>query len=102
MHDLSIETLKQMNLAEFLSRHYGLSFRRCGAVYQCRSPFTDEKKPSFFVRLVEGHWLFKDFSSGAGGSVSGGPCGGMPGGTSGGGASGGLSGGISGSPASTV
>jgi hypothetical protein len=69
VHDLSIETLKQMNLAEFLSRHYGLSFRRCGAVYQCRSPFTDEKKPSFFVRLVEGHWLFKDFSSGAGGSV---------------------------------
>jgi hypothetical protein len=69
VHDLSIETLKQMNLVEFLSRHYGLRFRRCGAVYQCRSPFTREKKPSFFVRLVEGHWLFKDFSSGAGGSV---------------------------------
>ena len=69
MHDLNIETLKQMNLAEFLSRHYGLSFRRWRAVYQCRSPFTDKKKASFFVRLVEGHWLFKDFSSGAGGSV---------------------------------
>ena len=69
MHDLSVEALKQMNLAEFLSRHYGLSFRRCGGVYQCRSPFTGENKPSFFVRLVEGHWLFKDFSSGAGGSV---------------------------------
>ena len=24
MNDLSIETLKQMNLAEFLTRHYGL------------------------------------------------------------------------------
>jgi DNA primase len=58
-----------MNLAEFLSRHYGLSFQRCGAAYQCRSPFTGEKKASFFVRLVEGHWLFKDFSGGAGGSI---------------------------------
>jgi DNA primase len=58
-----------MNLAEFLCRHYGLSFQRCGAAYACCSPLTGEKKPSFFVRLVEGHWLFKDFSSGTGGSV---------------------------------
>jgi DNA primase len=69
MHELTIEMLKQLNLAAFLSRHYGLSFRQRGGTYQCRSPFTDEKNPSFFVRLVEGHWLFKDYSSGAGGSI---------------------------------
>jgi hypothetical protein len=32
------------------------------------SPFTEETKRSFFVRQVNGHWLFKDFSSGYGGS----------------------------------
>jgi molybdenum-dependent DNA-binding transcriptional regulator ModE len=58
-----------MNLAEFLSRHYGLAFRRRGAEYLCCSPFTGERRPSFFVRLVGGHWLFKDFSSGVGGSI---------------------------------
>jgi DNA primase len=69
VNDLSIEALKQMNLAEFLTRHYGLEFRRRGARYQCCSPFTGERRPSFFVRLVDGHWLFKDFSSGVGGSI---------------------------------
>lgn len=65
----SVEGLKALDLVEFLSRHYGLSFTRQGAAYACRSPFTEEKTPSFFVRLVDGHWLFKDFSSGAGGSI---------------------------------
>lgn len=69
MNDLSIEALKQMNLMEFLTRHYGLEFRRRGATYQCCSPLTGERRPSFFVRLVDGHWLFKDFSSGVGGSI---------------------------------
>lgn len=69
MNDLSIESLKQMNLAEFLSRHYGLEFLRRGATYVCCSPFTGERRPSFFVRLVDRHWLFKDHSGGAGGSI---------------------------------
>lgn len=69
MNDLSVEALKQMNLAEFLTRHYGLEFLRRGGTYYCCSPFNDEQRPSFFVRLVQGHWLFKDFSSGAGGSI---------------------------------
>jgi len=58
-----------MNLAEFLTRHYGLEFRRRGTRYQCCSPFTGESRASFFVRWVDGHWLFKDFSSGVGGSI---------------------------------
>lgn len=69
MSNLSVEALKQMDLVAFLADQYGLEFRRQGDAYACCSPFTGERKPSFFVRLVKGHWLFKDFSSGAGGSV---------------------------------
>ena len=69
MSGTSVEALKQMNLVDFLSQQYGLKLRRCGTEYKCCSPFTAETNPSFFVRLVQGHWLFKDFSSGEGGSI---------------------------------
>lgn len=65
----SIETLKNLNLVDFLRNHYHLDFQPIGGAYACRSPFTQDKTPSFFVRLVDGHWLFKDFSSGYGGSI---------------------------------
>jgi len=65
----SIEALKQVNLVELLSHHYGLEFEHRGSVWACRSPFTEEGRPSFFVRVVKGQWLFKDFSSGAGGTI---------------------------------
>ncbi len=64
-----IEALKQMNLVEFLTEHYGLNFTRSGSGYVAGSPFGADKRPSFFVRQVEGRWLFKDFSSGLGGSI---------------------------------
>jgi hypothetical protein len=67
--DLSVEGLKQMDLVEFLSGHYGLQFRRRGAAFACLSPFGQESTPSFFVRLVGGHWLFKDFSASLGGTI---------------------------------
>jgi len=67
--DDGVEALKRINLVEFLSQHYGLQFERRGAGFACRSPFTQESTPSFFVRLVDGHWLFKDFSGGAGGTI---------------------------------
>ena len=66
---LNIEALKGLNLVDFLTDQYGLKFRRAGNAYVCLSPFTQEKDPSFFVRLVEGRWLFKDFSSGNGGTI---------------------------------
>jgi DNA primase len=69
MSAVSIEALKEMNLVEFLSRHYGLRLRPSGGAYACRSPFTGESNPSFFVRLVGGHWVFKDFSIDAGGTI---------------------------------
>jgi len=68
MHQ-NVEALKQIDLVQFLSQYYGLQFRRRGAAFACCSPFTEESSPSFFVRLVNGHWLFKDFSSGTGGTI---------------------------------
>jgi hypothetical protein len=67
--ELRVEALKRLDLVDFLSRNYGLHFHRTGNQYCCYSPFNEEKRPSFFVRLVEGRWLFKDFSSGFGGSI---------------------------------
>jgi len=67
--DRSVEALKQVNLVDFLARQYGLELRRRGAAFACRSPFTEDREPSFFVQRVQGHWLFKDFSSGAGGTI---------------------------------
>jgi len=64
-----IETYKQVNLVEFLTEHYGLKFKKSGSGYVAGSPFGADKTPSFFVRQLGSHWLFKDFSSGFGGSI---------------------------------
>lgn len=76
---LRIEEVKGINMVDFLSCHYGLDFSVSGVDvdvqdysgrhYCCLSPFTQERNASFFVRQVDGHWLFKDFSSGYGGSL---------------------------------
>lgn len=58
-----------MNLVDFLSEHYGLKFRKSGSGFVASSPFGADKRPSFFVRKLGNHWLFKDFSSGLGGSI---------------------------------
>ena len=74
-----IEEVKGLNMVDFLSCHYGLDFSvsgtgvelqgHSGRNYCCLSPFKQEGNASFFVRQVDGHWLFKDFSSGHGGSL---------------------------------
>jgi DNA primase len=73
-----IEEFKGLNMVDFLSRYYGLDFSKGGVEgaegysgdqYRCLSPFKEESNASFFVREVEGHWLFKDFCSGHGGSL---------------------------------
>jgi DNA primase len=66
---LSIEDIKSLDLAELLSVYYGMHFKRVGNEYVTTSPFNEEMEPSFFVRKLNGHWLFKDFSSGHGGSI---------------------------------
>jgi transposase-like protein len=70
-----IEEVKGLNMVDFLSRYYGLDFSKNGVAgfsggqYRCLSPFKAETNASFIVREVEGHWLFKDFCSGHGGSL---------------------------------
>lgn len=65
-----IEYLKRLNMAELLSRHYQMQFTQKGNVYASLSPFGEESEPSFFIKQEsDGHWLFKDFSSGHGGSI---------------------------------
>ncbi len=68
-----IEEIKHLNMVDFLSCHYGLNFSSSGhgdgLNYCCLSPFIEERRASFFVREVDEHWLFKDFSSGYGGSL---------------------------------
>ena len=64
-----IDALKQLNLVDFLTQYYGFRFSQRGTGYVASSPFGVDQNPSFFVRLAEGRWLFKDFSSGLGGSI---------------------------------
>lgn len=71
-----IEYVKGLDMVAFLSRYYGLDFSghgvhgvSGGGAHRCLSPFKEESRASFFVRQVDGHWLFKDFSSGYGGSL---------------------------------
>ena len=66
---ITIDALKQVNLVDFLRDHYGLECRRVGSGYVMSSPFADDRQPSFSVREQAGRWLFKDFSSGLGGSI---------------------------------
>ena len=49
-----IEALKQMNLVDFLTEHYGLKFSASGSGYVASSPFGADRNPSFFVRQLEG------------------------------------------------
>ncbi len=68
-----IEYVKGLDMVDFLSRHYGLDFCDHGGAGRdqpcCLSPFKEERNASFFVREIDGHWLFKDFSGGCGGSL---------------------------------
>ncbi len=68
-----VEYVKGLDMVEFLSSHYDLDFSGHGGSgggrHCCFSPFKEESRGSFFVREVNGHWLFKDFSSGYGGSL---------------------------------
>lgn len=66
---ISVEDSKRIDLVEFLSNHYDMKFSPSGNSYVSLSLFSEEKEPSFFVRQVDGRWLFKDFSSGQGGSI---------------------------------
>ncbi len=63
------DQLKAVDLVRFCERCYGMQFQRKGHVFMCLSPFGAEQEPSFVVHQKNGQWLFKDFSSGKGGSI---------------------------------
>jgi DNA primase len=65
------EEIKRLDMVKLLNLWYGMDFEKVGNgnSYRSHSVFTCERYPSFFVRCVDGHWLFKDFSSGYGGSL---------------------------------
>lgn len=65
---ITVEEIKGLNIVDLLTKYYGMKFSFVGNQQASLSPFTEETKPSFFVRQVNNHWLFKDFSSGYGGS----------------------------------
>ena len=65
----NIEELKRVNLADFLTEHYGMAFRVAGSSFCAFSPFCEETKPSFFVWFDDGHWLFKDFAAQLSGTI---------------------------------
>ena len=54
--DQNVEALKQIDLVQFLSQYYDLQFRRSGAAFACRSPFTEESSNRF--RLDDDERLF--------------------------------------------
>jgi hypothetical protein len=66
---LNINQLKALDLVAFCRSCYGMQFQRKGDVFVCLSPFREEKNPSFVIHQRCGQWLFKDFSSGKGGSI---------------------------------
>ncbi len=66
---LNINQLKALDLVVFCKSCYGMKFQRKGNVFVCLSPFGEEKNPSFVIHHKQGQWLFKDFSSGKGGSI---------------------------------
>lgn len=66
---LNIDQLKAIDLVNFCEQCYGFQFQRQGNVFVSLSPFKKETNPSFVIHQNNGHWLFKDFSSGRGGSI---------------------------------
>jgi DNA primase len=63
------QEIKRLDMVRLLKLWYGMDFEKVGNGYRSYSVFTGERNPSFFVRCVDGHWLFNDFSSGYGGSL---------------------------------
>ena len=65
-----IETLKQINLMEFMSRCWMTEFKREGSRYVALSPFREESTPSVYVsKKRDGHWVFCDHGSDAEGTI---------------------------------
>lgn len=60
---ITIDQVRQLSIVDVVARYVDL--KKAGANYRARSPFTNEKSPSFYV--VPAKQIFKCFSSGKGG-----------------------------------
>jgi len=68
--DLTVDTLKRINLVEIMSRCWQVEFTREGKNYVACSPFRQEQDPSFYVNEEDdGHWVYYDHGSGQGGTI---------------------------------
>lgn len=59
----TIDAIKALDIIEIIGKH--VTLKKVGNNYKCKSPFTDEKTPSFTVSPAK--QIFKCFSSGHGG-----------------------------------
>jgi len=65
-----LESLKKMNLVEFMTRCWETEFKRQGTRYMAHSAFRKESTPSMYVsRKKDGHWVFCDHGSSAEGTI---------------------------------
>jgi len=65
-----LETLKKINLVEFMSRCWETDFKREGTRHVALSAFRKESTPSMYVsRKKDGHWVFCDHGSSAKGTI---------------------------------
>jgi len=66
----TINTLKETNLVEFMSRCWQVEFTQEGKKFIAHSPFRQEQDPSFYVSQEDdGHWVYYDHGSGRGGTI---------------------------------
>lgn len=61
----TIENVKEADIVKVIQHYYEL--KQSGSVYKCKSPFTEEKTPSFVVSPSKN--IFKCFSTGIGGDA---------------------------------
>jgi len=65
-----LETLKKVNLAEFMSACWDVKFECKGRQFVARSPFREEKNPSLYVRQEKDkHWVYYDHGNGSSGTI---------------------------------
>ena len=65
-----LNTLKEINLMEFMAKCWHTEFVREKTGYVTRAPFREEKNPSLYVNQKDdGHWVFFDHGTGKGGTI---------------------------------
>jgi len=60
----TIDQIRELSIVDVIGKYVG-DLKKAGSSYRAKSPFTDEKTPSFYV--VPQKQIFKDFSTGKGG-----------------------------------